>query len=265
MEGSQVTIKGTGDGLIIELGAGELPHILREMDEKLGHSASFFRGGRVALRVGPRILNRDEIEALGTTLYKWGVTLWAVESDAPETRAAADSLGLETGIRAVGPMRPATPAGTADVPDEDEDVRALSASEGLLLRRTLRSGASIVHRGHVVVIGDVNPGAEVIAGGDVVVWGKLRGLAHAGAGGDEKAVVCALLFTPEQVRISDKAAALPRGQLLVGGAPQMAMVREGQIVFESWLGGAMWGETRRRPLGRARSLWRRLVGRREKE
>lgn len=82
-------------------------------------------------------------------------------------------------------------------------------SEGLLVRRTLRSGQVLQHLGHVVVIGDVNPGAEIIAGGDVVVWGRVRGTIHAGALGDNKAIVCALELRPTQLRIGSHIATSP--------------------------------------------------------
>ncbi|MBK7894707.1 MAG: septum site-determining protein MinC [Anaerolineaceae bacterium] len=85
----------------------------------------------------------------------------------------------------------------------------LPAQGGLILKETLRSGRSIYHEGHVVVIGDVNPGAEIVASGDVIVWGRLRGLVHAGALGDETAVICALELTPTQLRIADQIAISP--------------------------------------------------------
>jgi len=89
----------------------------------------------------------------------------------------------------------------------------------------------------VVVIGDVNPGAEIIAGGDVVVWGKLRGLVHAGAYGDREAVVCALEMIPTQLRIADLITVSPAGPRDVEPIPEMASIKDGQIVAESWSPG----------------------------
>ncbi|HQE19447.1 MAG TPA: septum site-determining protein MinC, partial [Aggregatilineales bacterium] len=106
-------------------------------------------------------------------------------------------------------------------------------SPGVLVKTTLRSGRVVKHAGHVVVIGDVNPGAQVIAGGDVLVWGRLRGTVHAGANGDTEALVCALDMRPMQLRIanyvaiaSDNGEPRPR--------PEIASVRDGQIVSEEW-------------------------------
>jgi septum site-determining protein MinC len=252
MQEQRVSIRGTSDGLIIELGAGDLESVLHELDHRIGQSASFFRGGRVALRVGPRVLNRDEIEALGHNLHEWGVTLWAVESDAAETRAAADSLGLEAGAIAGAPtVARERPVATDDIADETIARAGRLASDGLLVRRTLRSGASVIHRGHVVVIGDVNPGAEVIAGGDVVVWGKLRGLVHAGAGGDEDTIVCALGMSPAQLRIGSRVIVTPRAERGVRAQPQTARVHERTIIIEPWMDGALAQSTEgRSALGR---------------
>jgi septum site-determining protein MinC len=96
----------------------------------------------------------------------------------------------------------------------------------------LRSGFSLQHPGHVVVIGDVNPGAEVIAGGDILVWGRLRGVVHAGAEGDEGAIVCALDLSPTQLRIAGQIAITPkrRGK----PHPEVARLHEGQVVAEPW-------------------------------
>ena len=106
---------------------------------------------------------------------------------------------------------------------------------GLLLKETIRSGRSIYHEGHVIIIGDVNPGAEIIAQGNVIVWGKLRGLVHAGALGDETAVICALALTPTQLRIADQIAIPPddnAGKL----APEQAIIKNGQIIAIPWQG-----------------------------
>lgn len=252
---SAVSIKGTSEGLIIELGPGDLESVMRELNRKLGQTANFFRGGRVALRVGPRILNRDEIEALGTLLYNWGVTLWAVESDAIETRAAADSLGLETGLGAARVEMSRRFAAGEKKEEGQTFASTAPASEGILVKRTLRSGTSLVHRGHVVVIGDVNPGAEIIAGGDIVVWGKLRGVVHAGAGGNEEAVVCALHLLPSQLRIGFKGVTELRDSIITRHLPQMASVRDDTIVIEPWT------ETMLSSAERRLSGWKRVLGR----
>ncbi|MFQ5611059.1 MAG: septum site-determining protein MinC [Anaerolineae bacterium] len=219
-DSKRVTIKGTSDGLIITLGAGDWGGLLETLNRHLGQKASFFKGGRVALHVGPRQLDSSELMAAGELLDRNGVTLWAVIGDSPETRRAAAQLGLET--RALEGPSPLTP------PPEREDGNAI------VIRKTLRSGQLVEHPGHVVVIGDVNPGAEIRAGGDVVVWGRLRGVVHAGLAENEEAVVCALLLTPTQLRIGQVIARSPADASGEGAKPEMAFVQDGQIVAQAW-------------------------------
>ena len=228
MSDDRVRIRGTSEGLVITLGAGDLGALLRELDERLGSTASFFRGGRVALHVGPRELTTEDLEALGQTILRNGVSLWAVIGDSAATQAAAEALGLETTFA----PRPTL------LPGETQDERQLEEVEdvglGILVRRTLRSGQVVQHPGHVVVIGDVNPGAEIIASGDVVVWGKLRGIVHAGATGDDEAVVCALSLAPLQLRIGNHIARAPEEREGLLERPEMASVQDGEIVAEPW-------------------------------
>ena len=217
--GDAITIKGTSDGLVITLGDGPWEEVLGAMEAQLGSRASFFVGGRVALRVGDRALSTEQLTQIGSFLEQIGVTLWAVESSHPTTCLAARELGLEAPEAA--PEQP--------VPVE------LSAKEvaGFVVRRTLRSGQALRHAGHLALIGDVNPGAEVVAGGDVIVWGKLRGTVHAGAMGDEDAVVCALSLAPSQIRIGTQIARSPElGRPPT--TPEVARVQEGVIVVERW-------------------------------
>jgi len=217
-----VTIKGTSEGLTISLGDGPLHDVLDEVEARLQAKASFFRGGRVALRVGERPLSAEQLESIGHLLETLGMSLWAVEGEHPATHTAAQELGLETRMPS-GPRETHPP--TEGYPRDE--------MSGLVLRRTLRSGQAVHHAGHVVLIGDVNPGAEVIAGGDIVIWGKLRGTAHAGAMGDEGAMICALQLTPSQLRIGSLIARPPdRGR--PPKTPEVASVQKGQIVVERW-------------------------------
>ena len=124
MANERISIKGTSNGLIVNLGAGVWQGLLTELDQTLTDKASFFKGGRVAVRVGPRQLTRPQIEAIGQILDLHGVTLWAIESNAAGTQEATQQLGLETVINpaqatpevapasttAVGPPRPCGPA-----------------------------------------------------------------------------------------------------------------------------------------------------------
>lgn len=215
-------LRGTSDGLIVILGEGPLQVVLDEMEAQLSARASFFLGGRVALRVGDRPLSVEQLMAIGATLEENGVTLWAVEGEHPATHAAAEQLGLETCVH------PAVPP----APDASERI-AVDEMTAIVVRRTLRSGQAVRHVGHVTVIGDVNPGAEVVAGGNIVVWGKLRGTAHAGAMGDDEAIICALQLAPSQIRIGLHIARSPeRGR--PPKIPEVATVQEGRIVVEHW-------------------------------
>ena len=98
MTKERIAIKGTSSGLVVTIGAGVWQGLVDELDSRLGEKASFFKGGRVALHIGPRQLTRGQLESVGRVLARHGVTLWAVESDSPGTRHAAAQLGLEVGI-----------------------------------------------------------------------------------------------------------------------------------------------------------------------
>jgi septum formation inhibitor MinC len=142
---------------------------------------------------------------------------------APEEAGPAVEAEAESALPAPArqPVSPLTAVQTDVVPNS------------LLLRETVRSGRAIRYKGHVVVIGDVNPGAEIIAGGNVIVWGKLRGLVHAGAAGDTGAVICAMELSPTQLRIANQIAISPPDRQRKF-TPEMAAIRDGQIIAEPW-------------------------------
>jgi septum site-determining protein MinC len=239
MEAETITIKGVGDGLTVTLGAGELDSLAGALDGRLTEQGKFFRGGRVALIVGEREMAPTDLERVSALFMRHKMTLWAVLSENEATREAARGLKLGTrlpgsGTELVGSVAPLTeavdPSAAPKIPSEEEQP-------GLLVRGALRSGRVVETAGHVVVLGDVNPGAEIIAGGDVIVWGKLRGLVHAGAYGDRTAVVCALELVPTQLRIAEFISVPPGGPRDKDPVPEMASVRNEQIVAESWSPG----------------------------
>jgi septum site-determining protein MinC len=220
-----ITIKGTRDGLLITLESGELPELLSEIRSLVEGRNTFFRGGKVAVEVGARKLTIAEAGQLRRILESNGVQVWAILGTDPDTRDVVEKLGMET-------VLPTRPAPHAEALTGEE---SFIAGTGVLIRRTLRSGQSVYHAGHVVILGDVNPGSEVIAGGDVIVWGRLRGTVHAGAGGDEERCVCALDLSPTQLRIRNYIARPPEDRRRRRAAqPERAFVSGGQLVAEKW-------------------------------
>lgn len=221
-----IAIKGIKDGLLVTVGGGnEWSETAPALMARIDQSADFFRGAKLTLDVGPRAIPAAELGRLRDSLSERNISLTAVLSESMVTTSAAQALGLKVALAT--PLPPSAQA-QVDAEADPEEVR----EEAVLVRRTLRSGRSVRHAGHVIVLGDVNPGAEIMATGDIIVWGRLRGVAHAGADGDERAVVCALDLAPTQLRIARHIATSPphRGQ----PQPEMARVRDGQIVAERW-------------------------------
>ncbi|HET7375220.1 MAG TPA: septum site-determining protein MinC [Anaerolineae bacterium] len=223
-----ISIKGSREGLLVTLPTGAWHNALASFEARLNSSPDFFKGARIGLIVGMRRLTEIDVRAARDLLARFDVTLWAVISDDAETSQVAAILGLDTDLpkREAKPRAVEQPIEPALAPIDDPDL-------GLVVRRTLRSGQTLRHPGSIAVIGDVNPGAEIVAGGDIVVWGRLRGVVHAGAMGDEKAVVCALDLSPTQVRIANYLSRSPDDKRK-RAIPEVAHVRDGKIVAESW-------------------------------
>ena len=218
----KVQIKGIRDGLLLVAGEGSWDEVHASILAQLDEQANFLRGGRLAIDMGNQILKAVEMSKLRDEISERGLTLWAVMSSSPTTEKTAQTLGLATRLSKPRLERSTHPLETT----------LQSGEQAILVHRTLRSGFSLQHAGHVVLIGDVNPGAEIIAGGDVIVWGHLRGMVHAGAGGNEGAIVCALDLTPTQLRIGSQIATTPqrRGK----PQPELAQVVDGRVVAVPW-------------------------------
>jgi len=215
-------IKGFKEGLLISLGEGDWNIVLMTLLSQIDDKPDFFKGAKIAVDVSERAIHAAEMGLLRDKLSERGMSLFAVISKSNITEAVAESLGLSTQ--------------KSLLKDRGESIRnaIIDAEKAVLLKKTLRSGASVKYPGHVIIDGDVNPGSEIIAGGSIYIWGKLRGTALAGADGSEKAVICALDFNPAGMRIAN---IVKEGQLIklkIKKNPQKASIQNGIIIVSDW-------------------------------
>jgi septum site-determining protein MinC len=215
-------IKGIREGLLVTLNDGTWPEQQTALFNSIDNQPAFFNGARLVLDVGGQVLHVAELNALRDLLSERGISLWAVLSDSQVTEQTAQNLGLATRLSK------ARPPEVKPVPEPEEKPE----NAALWIKQTLRSGQKITYTGNVVVMGDVNPGAEILASGSVIVWGRLRGVVHAGAEGDDKAVVCALELSPQQLRIAGEIAISParKGK----SQPEIARLKDGQLEAAPW-------------------------------
>jgi septum site-determining protein MinC len=227
-----IAIKGTRNGLLLTL-EPETPFsdLLTALSERLAEAPGFFRGASLALDTTRRSLQRGERTQLEALLSYYHMSV--AEQELPVlTLPAPDAQ--ENGHQASGDLASAAPL--IDQQAQNGLTILRETDDTLFLRRTVRSGQAIHHGSNVVVMGDVNPGAEIVAGGDIVVWGVLRGMVHAGYPDNEQSVVCSLLLAPVQLRIAHLLSRPPEGYE-AQPRPEVAAIRNGQIVVEAWVNG----------------------------
>ncbi|MCC6169564.1 MAG: septum site-determining protein MinC [Caldilineaceae bacterium] len=239
-----VKIKGRPGGVAVELGEGNWPDLLKLLEERLAAAEGFFRGGRVVLEAGPRLIVESQLRELRSLLEAHEMKLGIVRSTVERTLQAALEVGLSTSSDELDDLQPIPEVRLPDAPP---------ARPGHFVHRgSLRSGQILRKTESIVIIGDVNPGAQVISSGDIMIWGRLRGVAYAGADGNRKAVVTALDFSPTQLRIANLTSIAPdpkktRGFWLWKKEPayraEIARVVEGRIVVEPWDDGKPGGPT----------------------
>ncbi|HVU68635.1 MAG TPA: septum site-determining protein MinC [Ktedonobacteraceae bacterium] len=228
-----IAIKGTRDGLRLTL-EPETPfgELLTALAERLAEAPSFFRGASLSIDTTQRRLRASERSQLEALLAHYQMSIAPVA--VPQTLAMVRSTPTQEFPREetwlASEADPATLTGERTTRDLRE------SDDTLFLRRTVRSGQAIHHHSNIVVLGDVNPGAEIVAGKDIIVWGVLRGMVHAGYPDNEGAMVCSLLLAPVQLRIAHLLSRPPEG-LDVQPRPEVATIRNGQIVVEAWVNG----------------------------
>lgn len=109
-----------------------------------------------------------------------------------------------------------------------------SSADGQFYRGTLHKDQVLETENSIIVIGDVESGASVISKKDIIVIGSLRGDAYAGGGGDNTRFVTALDMSPEKLRIGDLTYIHSQKTkwLKHKPQPQTAYIKEGIVVVE---------------------------------
>jgi septum site-determining protein MinC len=234
-----IAIKGTRNGLLLTLEPGtSFSDLLKALADRISESPSFFRGASLSVDTSHRSLQLSERSQLEDLLARYHMSVAPIEVE--RRRAAHKTITLPL------PEPSSQGAVTRDIKDtkdteQTEHIEQIQrdgrdTEDTLFLRRTVRSGQAIHHHSNVVVLGDVNPGAEIVAGGDIIVWGVLRGMVHAGYPENDTALVCALQLTPVQLRVAHLLSRPPEG-FEAQPRPEVAAIKQGQIVVEAWSGG----------------------------
>ncbi len=236
-----IAIKGTRNGLLLTL-EPETPfsELLNALAGRLAEAPTFFRGASLSIDTSRRALRVGERTQLENLLAYYQMSIQPFEQGM-DRRSSSQTGGLKEARTTIELSPPDVSTevkfSTSDLGEPGQNQRYLRESDNtFFLRRTIRSGQAIHHPSNIVVLGDVNPGAEIVAGGDILVWGTLRGMVHAGYPDNEQALVCSLFLSPVQLRIAHLLSRPPEG-FEAQPRPEVAMIKNGQIVVETWVQG----------------------------
>lgn len=197
---SAITIKGTKEGLVFLLDDQcDFVSLLDELHDKLDKHEQQLSGPlmHVAVKLGTRKLNDEDKERLRDAIRKQGnFLIQSIESD--------------------------------KTPEELEaEKNAIKAVSGII-----RSGQTIRHDGHLLLLGDVNPGGTVLCTGDIYIMGALRGTAHAGCEGNETSIIAASLMLPTQLRIAEVISRPPEEWASAEPVMEYACLRNGVMEID---------------------------------
>lgn len=209
-----VVFKGIKNGLLIIMDAdSNFEAIIAEMEKKVGPAKTFFEGTSIEIKYrGRKLSKEEEMRIVELMTDECGAQVRGIEEDVSD-----NTLQHELNL----PLK--------------NQVKNYEEGYTKFYRGTVRSGQLLEYKGHIVVIGDVNPGGELIATGNVIVIGTMRGMVHAGAGGNKNAIVVALSLRPTQLRIADLITRFPDSGPEGVPVPEMAYIKDEKIFIEGYL------------------------------
>ncbi|KMT21542.1 septum site-determining protein MinC [Clostridium cylindrosporum] len=203
---SNVTIKGSKNGIIIYINSNDFQLVKQDIIEKIERGKNFFIGSEIWITNGEANLSYEDL------------------------RSIRDSLKEQYNINADIKKE-------SKVEEPEEKIfQGIYEGRTKFYKSTIRSGQKVNYDGNIIIIGDVNSGAEVMAAGNIIVLGVLRGIAHAGATGNKKAIVAAYSLKPTQLRIASLITRAPDDEKYSKtNIPEVAKIKDDIIIIEPYL------------------------------
>lgn len=218
-----VAFKGTMNGLYLVIDdQAEFNEILTSLKHQIKKSIAFYKGAKVIGLIGKHLSYSQKAELEIILLEQSGMVVESLEAPMLNDSAKEQSKNPHMETPAESPPK-----------DISNSVNHAPVQDTLFVSGTMRSGKSVKHPGHVVVVGDVNPGAEIVAEGNIFVMGRILGFVHAGSAGNDDSFVVANILKPTQIRISKYISVPPSDDTpLVSSYPERAFVSNGVIKIE---------------------------------
>lgn len=200
-----VVFKGSREGLQLVFNESiEFENVIEQIKAKLESAVNFFtKGTTVQMSAELTILSQEQQLELINLFANYGIIL----KEAQVEQFANHEI-------------------------KEEQPVDIESAQTLVITRTLRGGQEIVHKGSVIIMGDVNPGAKVVAGGDIIIHGACRGIVHAGFYGNVDASITAEKLQASQIRIASLIARAP-DDLDKPERVETAKIKDGIIVIGS--------------------------------
>ncbi|SCH36854.1 Septum site-determining protein MinC [uncultured Clostridium sp.] len=175
-----VSIKSSRYGMEIHLDPkAPFGELMRALTLKLKNSTRFFEGAHMALSLVGRSLSKEEEQNV------------------------LEQISALTGIEIVCIIEQDKQKDQMYKSIVEQTLSNIYKKDGQFYRGTLSKRQVLESDSSIVILGDVESGARVIAKGNVVVVGGLSGTVKAGASGDRNAFVAALSMQPKQLCIGE--------------------------------------------------------------
>lgn len=203
---SNVTIKGSKNGIIIYINSNDFQLVKQDIIEKMERGKNFFKGSDIWITNGEADLSLEDLRSIRNNLKEQ----YNINADIKKESKEEEP--------------------------KEKIFQGIYEGRTKFYRNTIRSGQKVNYNGNIIVIGDVNSGAEVIAAGNIVVLGVMRGIAHAGATGNKKAIVAAYSLRPTQLRIANLITRAPDDEKYTNtNIPEVAKIKDEIIIIEPYL------------------------------
>lgn len=213
-----LNFRGIKEGIFLEISGDNILSIKEELDKKMKKSSKFYYGAKLLGIKSEKLSPEDLMELKLILKYKYDLIV--SQEELPNHILNSYSPKDE---------------------NEDSTIKDNVFFEGIecgmtkFVNGTLRSGQILEYDGNIVIIGDVNPGAIIKAKGNIIVVGSIKGVAHAGFDGNYNAIVASYDLQPTQLRIGDKISRPPDEYMGTYGIPEVAKIKNGEVVIEPYL------------------------------